>query len=90
MSQSQSEQSLFITTPNAILLRSVHASITLFECDETGGIINARVSQGNSNLFAVADSQIVIQCNASRANSKYKLRKADVGRVIEVKVQSDL
>lgn len=80
MSQSQFEQSLFITTPTTILLRSVHASTTLFECDETGGIINARVSQGNSSLFAVADSQIVILRDAARASRKYKLKKADVRR----------
>jgi hypothetical protein len=79
-SQTQLEQSLFIVTPNTIRCRSSVINKTLFECDAADGIVNARVSRDNSSLFVVADSQVVVLCDAARDSRKYKLNKGDVRR----------
>lgn len=74
----QLEQSLFIATSKTVHHRTQLADRTLFECDATGGITNARASKGNSSLFAVANSHVVILCHALRGSKKSKLRKGDV------------
>jgi WD40 repeat protein len=75
---SQLEQSLFIATPNTIQRHSRLVDEVLFDCDTAEGIVNAKVSRDNSSLFAVADSHVVILCDAARGNRKYKLKKGDV------------
>jgi len=73
------EQSLFVTTPNKIYLRTQLACETLFECETPNGIVNARASKDNSSLFAIADGQVVILHDASRTKDrKYKLKSGDV------------
>lgn len=73
------EQSLFVTTPNKIYLRTQLARETLFECETANGIVNARASKNNSSLFAIADGQVVILHDASRTKDrKYKLKSGDV------------
>ncbi|RYN30897.1 hypothetical protein AA0119_g4727 [Alternaria tenuissima] len=72
------EQSLFVTTPNKIYLRTQLACETLFECETPNGIVNARASKDNSSLFAIADGQVVILHDASRTKDrKYKLKSGD-------------
>jgi hypothetical protein len=77
-SQLQLERSLFIVTPSTIRCASSDVSKTLFECDTPDGIVNAKVSRDNSSLFAVADSQVVVLCDAARDRRNYKLKKGDV------------
>lgn len=73
------EQSLFVTTPNKIYLRTQLARETLFECETANGIVNARASKDNSSLFAIADGQVVILHDASRTKDrKHKLKSGDV------------
>jgi hypothetical protein len=76
----QLEQSLFIATSKIVHHRMQLADRTLFECNATGGINNARASRDNSSLFAVANSHVIILCDALRGSKKSKLRKGDVRR----------
>jgi hypothetical protein len=70
---------LFIATPNTVHLKSQLADESLFECEATDGIANARASKDNSSLFAVADGQVVILHDATRGKDrKYRLKKGDV------------
>lgn len=79
VSQSQLENSLFIATANTVHYRSPVVDTTVFECDNTNGIVNVRASKDNSSLFAVADSQVVILCDAARGkDKKYKLKDGQV------------
>jgi hypothetical protein len=82
--QLQLEQSLFIVTPNTIQYRSSVVNKILFECDATDGIVNARVSRDNSGLFVVADSQIVVLCDAARDSRNYKLKKDEVRQAMGI------
>jgi hypothetical protein len=79
-SQSQLEHSLFIATPKHIRHHSQRINKTLFECDTHDSIVNARASLDNSSLFAVADSQVVILCDAALGRKKHTLKKGDVRR----------
>jgi hypothetical protein len=83
VSQVQLEQSLFITTPKTISHRSWLGNKTLFDCDTADGVVNARVSRDNSSLFAVADSHIVILCDAARGSKTYKLKRGDVRHAMD-------
>ena len=84
MHQLPLEQSLFITTPSAIHYRSQLVDKPLFECETPNGIVNARSSKDDSSLFAVADSQVVVLCDAARGKDKrYKLRNSDVRPLFE-------
>ncbi|CAO2657145.1 Nn.00g032710.m01.CDS01 [Neocucurbitaria sp. VM-36] len=72
------QQNLFVTTPNAIYHRSQLINNPLFECETANGIVNARASRDNSSLFVVADSHVVILCDAKRGKDKrYKLSSGD-------------
>ncbi|KAH4952267.1 hypothetical protein HBI38_000980 [Parastagonospora nodorum] len=73
----QLEQSLFIATSKTVHSRTQLADRILFECNATGGITNARASRDNSRLFAVADSHVVMLCDALRGSKKCRLRKGD-------------
>jgi hypothetical protein len=78
-SQSQLEPSLFIATTNSVRYYSQLLNKTLFECDNTDGIVNVRASKDNSGLFAVADSQVVILHDASQDKARnYTLNNGDV------------
>ncbi|KAF1914036.1 WD40-repeat-containing domain protein, partial [Ampelomyces quisqualis] len=74
---SQLELGLFIATPNTVQRHSRLVDEILFDCDTAEGIVNAKVSRDDSSLFAVADSHVVILCDAARGNRKYKLKKGD-------------
>ncbi|KAF1354553.1 hypothetical protein EJ07DRAFT_158453 [Lizonia empirigonia] len=72
------ERSLFITTPNAIHLRSRTSSKLLFACESADGIVTARAPADNSSVLAVADSQVVILYDTTREQrTKHKLRGGD-------------
>jgi hypothetical protein len=85
----QSQQSLFIATPNTIRRRSRTVDEILFECHTTDSIVSARVSRDNSSLFAVADSHVVILCDTTRGNRDYRLKKGDVRQAMLVQASID-
>lgn len=69
------EHSLFIATPNALHLRSQARTELLFECDSSDSIVSARASTDNSDVLAIADSQIIIlHSTTRRCERKYKLK----------------
>lgn len=73
------ERSLFITTPNAIHLRSRTGSKLLFACKSADGIATARAPADDSSVLAVADSQVIILYDTTREQrTKHKLRGGDV------------
>jgi hypothetical protein len=82
VTQETLEQSLFIVTPITIYHHSWLGNKTLFDCATPGGIVNARVSRDNSSLFAVADSHVVILCDAARGSKTYRLKKVDVRHAV--------
>lgn len=74
------EPSLFVATANTVQHYSQLTNKMLFECENADSIGNIRVSKDNSGLFAVADSQVVILCDASRCETKkHNLKGGYVG-----------
>jgi hypothetical protein len=70
---------LFIVTPNAIHLYSRSKRRTLFECETSDGILNARAAKDNSALLAVADNHLVMLYDAAKGNDRqHKLKSGEV------------
>lgn len=73
------ERNLFIVTPETISLQAQLGDKTLFECETSDGIVNARASKNNSSLIAIADSHLVMLYDVARGrDKKYKLKNGDV------------